>query len=201
MDYVPFLEGLGLGAGLIMAIGAQNAFLLKQGIKRQHLLLCAITCVVADVFLITIGVLGFDLLTDVVPRLEKFLRWGGALFLLGYGLRSFYSVFHPHALVASMDAPPRNRLATWLTLLGFTFLNPHTYIDTMLLLGSIGSEYPVIAQRFFIMGAATASAIWFFGLTYGASALSSVFRNPRAWQVFDFFTGCLMIGLGINLVV
>jgi L-lysine exporter family protein LysE/ArgO len=201
MNIVPLLEGLGLGAGLIMAIGAQNAFLLKQGIKRQHLLLCAITCVVCDVFLIIVGVLGFDLLTDWVPSLEKYLRWGGAVFLVCYGLRSFYSVFHPHALIASMDAPPKNRLTTWLTLLGFTFLNPHTYIDTMLLLGSIGSEYPVPAQRLFIAGAAIASALWFFGITYGASLLSPLFRKPRVWQLFDAFTGCLMVGLGINLVV
>lgn len=201
MNYVPWLEGLVLGASLIIAIGAQNAFILKQGLKREHLFLTAMTCAVADSLLIYLGVEGIGELFSQYPMLSQIFRWGGALFLILYGIRSFYSAFHPHILVAALDNPEKS--SAWLTfvaLLGFTFLNPHVYVDTFLLLGTIGAERPLPDHIPFVMGAISASFIWFFGLTYGASYLSVYFKKPRAWQIVDTLMGIVMIGIAINLI-
>lgn len=197
----PFLEGFVLGGSLIMAIGAQNAFVLKQGLKRQFLFMTAFTCFVCDSILIVLGVTGIGELLSEIPMLLNFMRWGGALFLVCYGIRSFRSVFHPHALVADLENPmPANRFATLMALLGFTFLNPHTYIDTFLLLGTIGAERPPHEHLSFIIGALSASLTWFFGLTYGASKLSPLFRNPRAWQILEAIMGVVMFVIAYSLV-
>ncbi len=202
INFTPLLEGFIVGVSLIMAIGAQNAFLLRQGLKKEHLFLCAITCSTSDAFLIVLGVTGIgELLTDL-PVLTNVMRWGGALFLVCYGLRSFWSVFHPHAMVADLESARKNtKLATFIALLGFTFLNPHTYIDTFLLLGTIGAEGPIDEHLPFMIGAVSASFAWFFSLTYGASKLSPLFKNPRAWQVLDTIMGCMMIGIAISLII
>ncbi len=198
----PIIEGFFIGAGLIMAIGAQNAFLLKQGLKRQHLFLCAITCSVSDAFLIVLGVTGIAELFDDLPAIADFMRWGGALFLFCYGIRSFYQVFHPHAMIADLQSPSQSsKLGTFLALLGFTYLNPHTYIDTFLLLGTVGGERPDPEHLPFMIGAVTASFTWFFSLTYGASKLSPLFKNPRAWQVLDTIMGFMMIAMAIALLI
>src|ERR1700722_4411934 len=130
MDISSSIEGFLLCLGLIIAIGAQNAFVLKQGLKRQHLFLTAMTCFVCDSILVVLGVKGMgELITDI-PMLVNFLRWGGAIFLSYYAYRSFRSAFHPHALIAELDSPAeKGKLTTLLALLAFTFLNPHTYID------------------------------------------------------------------------
>ena len=131
VDVSTLVEGYFLGLSLIMAIGAQNAFVLKQGLKRQYLLMTALTCSIADAFLITLGVTGIGALITESPILMDFMRWGGAVFLTYYGLKSFWSVFHPHILVEALESPiQQNVKTTLLALLGFTFLNPHTYIDT-----------------------------------------------------------------------
>lgn len=201
MLLAPIFEGFVLGASLIIAIGAQNAFVLKQGLKRQHLFLTAITCFLCDSVLIVLGVEGIGALMEDLPMLVDFLRWGGAIFLVCYGIRSFYSVFHPHALVASLENPSNGgRLATLLALLGFTLLNPHTYVDTFLLLGTVGAEHPLYEHAPFITGALMGSFVWFFSLTYGASRLSPIFKNPRAWQILDTIMGVVMIGMAISLI-
>ncbi|MBN9286545.1 MAG: hypothetical protein BGO43_06315 [Gammaproteobacteria bacterium 39-13] len=201
MLLAPLVEGFALGASLIIAIGAQNAFVLKQGLKRQHLFLTALTCFLCDSLLIVLGVEGIGALMEDFPTLIDILRWGGAIFLVCYGIRSFYSVFHPHALVAALEKPSNSsKLATLLALLGFTFLNPHTYIDTFLLLGTVGAERPIYEHAPFITGALMGSFVWFFSLTYGASALSPIFRNPRAWQVLDTVMGFVMIAIAISLI-
>jgi L-lysine exporter family protein LysE/ArgO len=202
MIFTPLLKGFGMGASLIMAIGAQNAFVLKQGLKRHHLFLTAITCFICDSILIVLGVSGLGMVISDSPTLENVLRWGGATFLVAYAIRSFMSVFKPHALVAELDNPmKRNRLGTFLALLAFTLLNPHTYIDTFLILGGIGAQHPLDEQTHFIIGALVASFVWFFGLTYGASMLSHVFRNPRAWQILDTIMGFVMLSIAYSLVV
>lgn len=202
MDFaLIWFEGLVIGISLIVAIGAQNAFVLKQGIKKQHLLMTALTCSVSDSILIFLGVEGIGELLSDFPILTQFFRWGGAIFLVAHGLRSFYSVFHPHALIASLENPTQtSRWATFLALLGFTFLNPHTYVDTFLLLGTIGAERPLPEHLPFTLGAISASFLWFFSLTYGASYLSVFFKNPRAWQVLDTIMGFVMIGIAVTLV-
>jgi len=201
MIVTPLVKGFGMGASLIMAIGAQNAFVLKQGLKRHHLFLTAITCFICDSILIVLGVTGLGMIIDDFPVLVNALRWGGALFLVAYGIRSFISVFNPHALVAELDGPKKNRVATLAALLAFTLLNPHTYIDTFLILGNVGAQHPIDEQMHFMIGALGASFAWFFGLTYGASALSPVFRNPRAWQILDAVMGFVMLSIAYSLVI
>ncbi|MBS0288864.1 MAG: amino acid transporter [Proteobacteria bacterium] len=196
------VEGFAIGAGLIMAIGAQNAFLLRQGLKRQHLFLCAMTCALSDAMLIVLGVTGIGELMSEFPMIANIMRWGGALFLICYGIRSFRNVFHPHAMVAALEnGTKQTKLTTFLALLGFTYLNPHTYIDTFLLLGTIGAEQPPSEHIPFMIGAVSASFTWFFSLTYGASKLTPLFKNPRAWQVLDTLMGFLMIGIAISLLI
>ncbi len=202
IDFSTLLEGFFLGISLIMAIGAQNAFVLKQGLKRQYLLMTALTCSISDAFLIVLGVTGIGALITESPIFMDIMRFGGAAFLIYYGLRSFWSVFHPHILVESLENPiQQSRRATFLALLGFTFLNPHTYIDTFLLLGTVGAEFPVPERLSFILGTLMASVTWFFSLTYGASKLTPLFKNPRAWQVLDSIMGCVMIGIAIRLII
>lgn len=201
MNFVPYLEGLALAAGLIMAIGAQNAFVLKQGIKRQYLFLTAFTCFICDSILIVAGISGFGAIFRDLPILMLVLRYAGAAFLIVYGIRSFINVFRPHVLIASLENDlSRSWFKTLMALLAFTFLNPHTYIDTVLILGSVGAERPPNEILPFIMGSLTASFLWFFGLTYGASLLSPVFKNPRAWQILDTLTGCIMLGIAATLL-
>lgn len=201
MIVTPLVKGFGMGASLIMAIGAQNAFVLKQGLKRHHLFLTAITCFICDSILIVLGVSGLGMIINESPNLVNALRWGGAAFLVAYAIRSFMSVFKPHALVAELESNvKKNRWATLLALLAFTLLNPHTYVDTFLILGGIGAQHPVDEHLPFMVGALIASFIWFFGLTYGASTLSHVFRNPRAWQILDTIMGFVMLSIAYSLV-
>lgn len=201
MDFVPYFEGLALTAGLIMAIGAQNAFVLKQGIKRQYLFLTAFTCFLCDSFLVITGISGLGSVVRDMPVLMLILRFVGAAFLIGYGIRSFMNVFRPHVLIASLEnGANRTWMATLLALLAFTFLNPHTYIDTFLILGSVGADHPPNEILPFILGSLTGSFIWFFGLTYGASLLSPIFKNPRAWQILDTMMGFVMFGIAITLI-
>ena len=197
----PIIEGFLIGGGLIMAIGAQNAFVIRQGIKRQHLLLTALTCLFCDVLLIILGVMGTGLLFQDIPHLEIIFRWIGGLFLCAYGLKSFYQVFHPHKLDPAQEPLKSTWQATLLTLLAFTFLNPHTYLDTLFLLGTVGGERPPEEHWPFILGATMASTVWFFGLTYGASALSPLFKKTRTWQILDTVTGLIMVGMGIQLIL
>lgn len=198
----PLFKGFLMGAGLIMAIGAQNAFVLKQGLKKNHLFLTAITCAISDSILIVLGVTGIGFVQDGSALIENILRWGGALFLFGYGIKSFISALRPNALVDELESPSQpSKIATLLALLAFTWLNPHTYVDTFLLLGSVGAQHPVEEQLPFIIGAVSASMIWFFGLTYGSSTLSVYFKNPRAWQVLNIVMGCVMINIGLSLIL
>jgi L-lysine exporter family protein LysE/ArgO len=201
MLFTILLKGFITGGGLIIAIGAQNAFVLKQGLKKHHLFLTAITCVICDSILIVLGVKGIGMFITDFPFLDNALRWGGALFLLCYGIRSFRSVFKPQALVAELESPlKKSRLATLLAVLAFTLLNPHTYIDTFLILGTVGGQAPHEEHLPFIVGALSASVVWFFGLAYGASKLSAYFKNPRLWQWLDMAIGAAMIGIGVSLI-
>lgn len=201
MISMPVLKGYMMGAGLIMAIGAQNAFVLKQGLKRSHLFLTALTCFVCDSILIVLGVKGLGLLISDTPWLEMLLRWGGALFLIAYGLRSFYQALRPQGLNIDLSDALTSRLTTFIALLGFTLLNPHTYIDTFLILGNVGAQHPEEEHLPFIVGALFASFTWFFGLTYGASTLTPFFKNPRAWQVLDTIMGITMFFIAFSLII
>lgn len=200
------LEGFGLGAGLIIAIGAQNAYVLRQGLRRQHVFAVAGLCFLIDCLLIALGAGGFASLLRTLPSLPTIAAWGGALFLAVYSLRAFAAALRPGALKAeTADAPAGGSLKAALgTALALSLLNPHVYLDTVVLLGGLAAQYP--AQDFggqrlaFALGAMAASGAWFYGLGYGAQRLAPVFARPAAWRLLDAFVGCVMAALAASLV-
>lgn len=198
----PFLEGCGTGASLIIAIGAQNAFVLKQGILKNHVFATALFCAITDALLITIGVAGFGELLTLNPILLVIAKWGGAAFLFYYGLRAFWSVFSDHSLKINQKEPALPSLKeTILILCALSFLNPHVYLDTVVLLGTIGSQFESVSRVFFTLGAIFASFTWFFGVCYGARYLAPLFSKPASWKVLDFLIGCIMWGIALSLVL
>lgn len=194
MDYI---SGLFLGFSLILAIGSQNAFVLKQGLKHQHVFAICLFCAVSDAMLISAGVGGFGAVTAKYPNIVTFAKIAGALFLLVYGLQSLYSsLTKKHAM--STDTTQVDSLKKSLLLcFGFTWLNPHVYLDTLVLVGmvSTGASNKLI----FALGAITASFAFFFALGYGAKRLTPLFTNPKAWNILDAFVGILMIALAGKL--
>jgi L-lysine exporter family protein LysE/ArgO len=195
------LQGFGLGASLIVAIGAQNAFVLRQGLKRQYLLVVALTCTIIDAVLILIGVAGLGTLISSTPILTAIALWGGAAFLLFYGFRSFRSAANAGSLKANGEAAkPSDLRATILTTLALSLLNPHVYLDTVVIIGSVGAKYPFGTRLSFAVGAMLASAVWFFTLTYGAARLAPLFRSPQVWRILDILVGCVMWLIAASLI-
>lgn len=194
------LSGLFLGLSLIIAIGAQNAFVLRQGLRREHVFVVCLTCALSDALLISLGVFALGTVTDLIPGIEPALRYGGAAFLLAYGLRSARSAVTGSSALTSGDGARQGLGATLATALAFTFLNPHVYLDTVLLIGSIASQYPG-REAAFGAGAATGSFVFFFSLGYGARLLAPVFARPNAWRVLDGIIAVVMIGLAIKLIL
>lgn len=195
-----FLMGCGTGAGLIIAIGAQNAFVLKQGLLRQHVLLTVLFCALSDAFLISLGVGGFGELILSIDGLLPFAKWGGAIFLAYYGFRSFRSAFLNSSLNVKMEEQSVSYVEVLLSLFAFTYLNPHVYLDTVVLLGSISSQFPETERYVFGMGAMAASFIWFFSLGYGARFLRPFFESPGAWKVLDILIGIMMWVISLSLI-
>ena len=194
-----FLPGFSLGFSLILAIGAQNAFVLRQGLRHEHVFWVCLTCAVSDAVLIIAGVAGFGALANRFAWIEPVMRYGGAAFLIWYGALSLYrAATVQDALVAAGEGP--SSLARTLTMLmAFTWLNPHVYLDTLVLLGSISSQY---ADRFgFGLGAVCSSFVFFFGLGYGARLLAPVFARPGAWQVLNAIIGLTMWAIAAKLLV
>lgn len=196
-----FIEGFATGAGLIVAIGAQNAFVLKQGLLRRHLLIVAFFCAVSDALLITLGVGGFGTILAQNATLILVAKWGGAAFLLWYGFKAFRSVFKSEALSVDLDGQEISLKATLVSLAMFTFLNPHVYLDTCVLLGTISSQFSNIGRFYFGLGAVVASFVWFFSLTFGAQLLLPLFQKPISWKILDFLIGCIMWTIAVLLVV
>ncbi|WP_241843226.1 LysE/ArgO family amino acid transporter [Agromyces albus] len=237
------LAGLGLGLSLIIAIGAQNLFVLRQGIRREHVFAVAAICALSDLTLVVVGVSGVGAVLTAVPWLVDVIRWAGAAFLVGYGVLAARRALRPsgEALVAeatSVDtavepvtdvasesdrdsrplaasvtvatapptvvatsAVPRTTLrAAVLTCLALTWLNPHVYLDTVFLLGSVANTHDD-GRWAFAAGAGFASIVWFFGLAYGARLLGGVLGSPRAWRVLDGLIAVVMVALGVMLVL
>lgn len=191
-----FIQGFLISAGLIIAIGAQNVYVLKQGIKREFVFPVAFTCFLCDVVLMMLGVFGLGTLIAGSPMFTKIAAWGGAAFLFWYGARSFNAALKPQAmdLEASKIRPKSLKRAVLITL-ALSLLNPHVYLDTIVLVGSIAAQYAEDLRPFFGLGAIAASFVWFFSLAYGATLFTPFFKNPKAWQVLDIFTGCIMWGI------
>jgi L-lysine exporter family protein LysE/ArgO len=194
-----FIQGFGLGAGLIVAIGAQNAFVLRQGLKRQYVFITASICTLCDAILIALGVGGLGTIIASTPLLTAIATWGGAAFLLFYGFRSFRSALSAGKLEASPEHVTTLR-NTILAVMAFSLLNPHVYLDTVVLVGSIGAHYPANERIAFALGAMSASLTWFFGLAYGAAWLAPLFRHPLTWKILDCLIGCIMWTIAISLI-
>ena len=207
MNIAVFLEGFGIGAGLIMAIGAQNVFVLRQGILRQQVLLVAIVCSLIDAVLIAAGVLGLGNLINTEPLVLRIATGAGSVFLLWYGIRSFRAGLNPEVMPVETDQENRSGpiTKTWksviLTLLGFSLLNPHVYLDTVILLGGIGARHPLQERFAFIAGACSASVLWFFGLAFGASFLAALFQKKITWRILDFLIAGIMFLIAIQLAL
>lgn len=194
------LSGFALGGSLIVAIGAQNAFILRQGLIRSHVFIVCLICAASDALLIAAGVAGLGTLVAQSPLLIAVVTLGGAAFLGSYSLMAFRRAWKPSGMVAG--APQGMPLkAAVMTCLAFTFLNPHVYLDTVLLLGSLSAAYEGAARLAYGIGAAVASFVWFFGLGYGARYLAPLFARPSAWRILDLLIGLVMALLAIGLLV
>jgi L-lysine exporter family protein LysE/ArgO len=195
-----FLAGFSLGLSLIVAIGSQNAFVLKQGIRNQHVFIICFICALSDGILITAGVAGFGVIVQKFPQIEVFARYAGALFLSVYALLSFKSAFMVTHAMDEAAEPKSSLLKSVLMCLAFTWLNPHVYLDTVVLLGSISTQYHP-EQFVFAAGAVTGSFVFFFSLGYASKYLAPVFAQPKAWKVLEFFVGCTMLFIAVSLVI
>ena len=192
-------EGFLLGAGLIIAIGAQNAFILRQGLQRRHVFAVATVCVVSDAVLIAVGVAGLGALVQQHPSWLAVVTIAGAAFLMVYGLLSLRRAFRPESLRPAADATA-GFAATLATCCALTFLNPHVYLDTVVLIGGLSARYPSPASVAFGVGAAAASTVWFYGLAYGARLLAPLFARPQAWRVLDVVIALVTWGIAARLV-
>ena len=192
------LAGLGLGLSLIVAIGSQNAFVLRQGLLGQHVLPVVAVCTVSDAVLITAGTYGAGALLDRVSWLELVMRLLGAAFLLGYGVLAARRGLRPAALTAATDDGGGLGAAV-LTTLALTWLNPHVYLDTVVLLGAVANGYDEL-RWWFATGAVLAGLVWFTGLGFGARLLRPLFARPSAWRVLDALIAVVMTALAISLL-
>lgn len=188
--------GLAAGLALIVAIGAQNAFVLRQGLRREHVGAVVAVCLVADVALIAAGTLGVGALVQRAPLALDVLRWAGAAYLVWFAVRSFRSAARPGRLI---DDAARSRGSVTLTAAGLTFLNPHVYLDTVVMLGSLANAHE--ARWAFAGGAMAASALWFIGLGFGARALAGPLGRPSVWRVLDVGIGVVMLALAVLLAL
>lgn len=195
----PLLVGFLTALTLIAAIGAQNAFVLRQGIRREHVLPVVVLCTVSDAVLIVAGIAGFGALVSAHPNVLYVARFGGAAFLVGYGLLAAKRAVRPGALNPADEAPARLG-PVLLTCAALTFLNPHVYLDTVILLGALANER-LDGRWLFGLGAVAASAVWFGALGFGARRLAGLFASPRTWRILDAVIAVTMIALGISLAV
>jgi len=216
-----FLAGLGLGLSLIVAIGAQNVFVLRQGLRREHVVPVVVICAVSDAVLILVGVAGLGFLVERAPWLVVAARWAGALFLLGYGLLAARRAWRGEDALRVDDttrpgapndtrqqgpgiltgvAPTTRLVPVVATTLALTWLNPHVYLDTVLMLGSVAATHGD-ARWLFAAGAVLASCLWFTGLGFGARHLGRWLRTPRAWRILDAGIAIVMIVLAVGLIL
>ena len=195
-----FVQGLVLSLGLIVAIGAQNAFVLRQGLRREHVGPVVLFCAVADAVLIAAGVLGMAQALGQSPGLARALALVGAVFLALYGWQALRRARQTHQLQAATGGAGLGRGAALAQAAAFTLLNPHVYLDTVLLVGSIGAQQPAALRGWFIAGASSASLLWFALLGFGARWLAPWFARPRAWQILDGLIGVTMFVLSAMLV-
>lgn len=194
-----YLQGFAIGFSLILAIGAQNAFVLKQGLKQQHIFWICLLCALSDATLIALGVFGFAALMQQFPMMITIARYAGALFLMVYGAQHIKQALQANQSI-QLDAQSEQSLWKILGIcLALTWLNPHVYLDTVVLLGSISAQFTQM-KVYFALGAISASFLFFFALGYGARLLLPVFKNPKAWQILDVMIAVVMWSIALSLV-
>lgn len=193
------ISGFLLGLSLIVAIGAQNAYILRQGLLRQHVFILSLICALSDALLIAAGVAGLGTLISQSPMLITVVTIGGAAFLLWYGFSAFRRAMHPDGMRVANTGTVSLRAAIG-TCLALTFLNPHVYLDTVVLVGSLSARFEGEARLAYGLGAITASFVWFFSLGYGARLLQPFFAKPSAWRVLDCLIGAVMWMIAFSLL-
>lgn len=200
--FIAFVNGFLTSLTLIVAIGAQNAFVLRQGIRREHVFTVALICALSDALLISLGVAGVGRWVRQTPMLLTIATYGGAAFLFVYGLLAARRAFAAtdNALRIDENSQRLSLKAAVLSCLAFTYLNPHVYLDTVVLLGSISSQYEAGSRWSFGVGAVISSVVWFFSLAYGARMLAPVFEQPRAWRMLDASIAVVMFAVAISLL-
>jgi L-lysine exporter family protein LysE/ArgO len=194
---IAFIPGLLTGLSLIIAIGAQNAFVIRQGLTRKHVFLVVAICAISDVLLILLGVAGLGALISGLPWLLETIRWFGVAYLTWFGIKSLMSAFKSQSLEAT-GLQSAGAKTVVLSVLGFTFLNPHVYLDTVILLGSIGNQFGQ-DKWWFALGAAVGSVLWFSSIGFGAKAASRFMSKPVFWKVLDSVIAAVMFGIAIML--
>ncbi len=196
----PFIKGFATGGGLIVAIGAQNAFVLSQGVRRNHHLIIALVCIICDALLISAGVAGFGTAVATNPTLSQLVTWAGAGFLFVYGLRSMLSALRGGRMDTS-DQMVQSLKAAIMTTLAVTLLNPHVYLDTIFLLGSVSSQLQGDSRLFFWVGAVCASTLWFISLSLGGQMLAPLFKKRISWRILDSMVCATMWTLAVSLIL
>lgn len=195
-----YLQGFAIGLSLIVAIGAQNAFVLKQGLKKQAVFWVCFVCALSDSILVVLGITGFATVIQLYPELVGFAKWAGAVFLVWYGLQHAIQAFKSNQ---SLHASSQNEIQLSkiiIVCLALTWLNPHVYLDTVVLIGSISTQFEQ-TKLYFAFGVITASWFFFFSLGYGARVLIPVFANPKAWKVLDGVIALIMWSIAISLIM
>ncbi|AXI02906.1 LysE/ArgO family amino acid transporter [Aquirhabdus parva] len=193
------LSGFGLTLSIIFAIGAQNSFILRQGLKKEHVFWICLVCSLSDLLLIVMGVLGFSVVIQKIPSLMVIIKYLGALFLFAYGLKSFWAAFKSSAMILDDEKSITSLSRNIAIALALTWLNPHVYLDTVFLIGSISTQF--IGQKLeFTVGAVAASFVFFFSLGYGASLLRPIFSKPISWKILDMVIGAFMWVLAVLLL-
>ena len=201
LDFSAAAAGLGLGFSLIIAIGAQNAFVLRQGIRKEHVFVVVAICALSDAVLILLGISGIGFVIERVPFVIDLIRYAGAAFLLGYGVLAARRALRPQSLTLDERTTRVSLRSAVLTVLALTWLNPHVYLDTILLLGSVANTHGDPGRWYFGAGAVVASIIWFTLLGYGARMLGPLFARPIAWRILDGAIALTMFVLGLKLLL
>ena len=200
MSTSAFLTGFTLSLSLIVAIGAQNAFVLRQGLRREHVGAVVAVCALLDVALMAAGVFGLGALVQSSPRALTVIAWAGAAVLAVYGLQALTRALAPGQLVAAHSGASAPRAQVVRQVLAISLLNPHVYLDTVVLVGAVGAGQPAALRPVFLAGAGLASGLWFAALGYGARLLTPMFARPAAWRVLDVGVAALMFGLAWGLL-
>ncbi len=196
-----FFQGMALGAALILPLGPQNALVLNQGVRRQYHLMTAGLCTLSDVVLICAGVFGGSALLTQSPLLLSLVTWGGVAFLLWYGWGALRAAFSANVALASEKAMQQGRWRIFATMMAVTWLNPHVYIDTFVVLGSLGGQLPAEARSWFALGSVSASLLWFFGLALLAAWLSPLLNTVKAQRIINALVGVMMWGIALKLAL